>query len=468
MKRLPAKVILGIPAACSVVLLAACSGPRSYTTIRPPHARSQALGVIDATQAPSGISASPYAGPALVVRPAPVSNFAEPGRILVDAQIMREPIGPAQNLRTGVPGGSYVPPIGHPSPTAVPTFDRAPQQPYDRAQVSDPRAAVVGLYGELIADRHDDGAQADGSSNLAQVSFATEGACFDPTVDPTGEFVAFASTMHQQTSDIYIKARDGRTHTQLTTDPADDVMPSFSPTGKQIAFTSNRGGSWDIYVMSVNGGASVQITNDSDHELHPTWSPDGRMIAYCRYSSRSGVWEIWVVDLESPGKKQFLEYGMFPQWSPDVAQNKILFQRARQRGSRFHSIWTIDYIRSEAVRPTEIVSAANAAVINPTWAPDGRRIAFVTVVEPETQPGGHPNMSDVWIVNADGTNRTNLTNGQYANFQPTWGTDGTVYFVSNRSGVDNIWGVSTGRSFNAIGPESQIVNVDPSDTPTQD
>jgi hypothetical protein len=48
----------------------------------------------------------------------------------------------------------------------------------------------------------------------------------------------------------------------------------------------------------------------------------------------------------------------------------------------------------------------------------------------------------VWVVNIDGSQRMNLTNGQFANFQPVWSGDGSVYFVSDRSGIDNLWAIT--------------------------
>ncbi|MHC4218753.1 MAG: TolB family protein, partial [Planctomycetota bacterium] len=283
-----------------------------------------------------------------------------------------------------------------------------------------PSSNLVGLYGELHDDWAADGVgRYDGSSNVAQITFATEGVCSDPNVDSRGESIVFSSTQHSTTSDIYLKSTHGRTLMQLTTDPADDIMPMFHPSGGRIAFASNRSGNWDIYVMSLDGGQPMKITDEPDHEMHPSWSPDGRRIVYCKLGSTTGRWEMWVAETDNPGVRRFLDYGLFPQWCPDVARNKILFQRARQRGSRFFGVWTVDFVNGETMHPTEIVSAGNAAVINPSWSPDGNRIVFVTVVEPQDHSDDNPvAQSDIWIVNLDGSGRTNLTNGRYANYQP--------------------------------------------------
>lgn len=310
-----------------------------------------------------------------------------------------------------------------------------------------PRSELIGLYGDALATPAGEPTpmRRDGASNLMQITHVTEGACFDPDVARDGDIIVYASTQHRLTSDIFVKSTSGRTPTQLTSDPADDLMPAISPDGRHVCFASNRSGNWDIWLTSVEGAPPVQITFDAEPELHPTWSPDGQHIAYCRMGAQSGRWEIWVTNVEKPGTPQFLTYGRFPSWNPDPSRSKIVFQRARERGSRLFSVWTIDYIGGEAMHPTEIVSAANAALIHPVWSPDGGRIAFVAILDPERQTGDRPDQADVWAVRLDGTGKTNLTNGESLNLYPAWGADGSIYFLSDRSGNDNIWAVATSR-----------------------
>lgn len=293
----------------------------------------------------------------------------------------------------------------------------------------------------------------DGSENLSQISFTAVGSDFDPNVTPDGQFIVFASTQHRPTADIYIKSVRGRTVTQLTSDPSNDVMPSTSPDGSRIAFASDRSGSWDIYVMNRDGGPAVQVTSEPSHEMHPTWSPDGQFLAYSRLGPTSGQWELWVTEADNPAVRKFLGYGVFPEWSP--VDSHILYQRPRERGDRLFSVWTIDFRDGEGVNPTEIISSPLAAVVNPSWSPDGRFIVFATIRnnDPSQQGSSRPNQSDLWIVSADGSSRANLTGGRFVNLMPAWSPNNRIFFVSDRSGVDNIWSLRPERAITAaMGP----------------
>ncbi|MHB1156600.1 MAG: TolB family protein [Phycisphaerales bacterium] len=322
----------------------------------------------------------------------------------------------------------------------------------------------MNLYGELPGSPSN--LPNDSFANTRQITFTPEGADFDVTVSPDGQTLFFASTQHRPTADIYTKSVTGNTVTQLTSDPANDTMPAISPDGKRLAFCSDRAGSWDIFVLDLatsgggGGGQPVQLTSSPTQELHPSWSPDGRQIVFCSLGEQSGQWEIAAIDVDNPAQRRFLGYGLFPSFSPDGG--KIAFQRARYRGTRWFSIWTLDYNKGEATRPTEIAASANAACINPTWSPDGRELAFVTVMNPTGQTaastsgsggGGRPVSGELWVINVDGTGRRQLTTDKFVNLQPAWSRDGFVYFVSNRSGNDNLWAVRS-----ATTPRTQMAD----------
>lgn len=306
-------------------------------------------------------------------------------------------------------------------------------------QYAAPRIANMSLFG--LVEGAAPGLGEDPSENLRQVSFAAEGGDSDPSISADGSRVYFASTAHRSTPDIYVKSIEGRALTQLTNDPGSDIMPAVSPDGSRVAFVSDRAGSWDLYVMSASGGQAVQITSDSTHELHPSWSPDGRSLAFCRLGEVSGRWEIWVTDAEQAGVQKFLTLGLFPDWHPSA--NRLLFQRSRDRGDRLFGVWTLDYVKGEATNLTEVASNPTAALINPKWSPDGQYIAFASVPNPSTSTwDSAPPSADIWIMNVRGGGLANLTGGQFANLMPTWGPNQSIYFVSNRSGQDNLWSVN--------------------------
>jgi hypothetical protein len=153
---------------------------------------------------------------------------------------------------------------------AMPVFTGGPERMDER--VFSPNVVSVGLYGETSPGETPNVAL-QGEGNIRQVSFAAEGGDFTPDIDRTGSFLVYASKQHSESFDIYRKAVEGRTVTQITSDPSDDMMPAISPDGRQIAFVSNRTGNWDIFTMSVDGGPPTQITFESAARLRPQERP---------------------------------------------------------------------------------------------------------------------------------------------------------------------------------------------------
>ena len=283
-------------------------------------------------------------------------------------------------------------------------------------------------------------------SSLTQHSFCEEGGDFDPDVSSDGKWLVFTSLRHSPNPDIYIKQTHGATATRLTSDPASEMQPAFSPTGDKVAYATNRTGNWDIWVIGVDGTNPTRLTSGISNDIHPSWSPDGKLLVYCSFGQRSHQWELWTVDVGNPTTKNFIGYGLFPEWSPNPKVPKIAYQLARHRGSKWFSVWTVDFVEGEAKYPTEIVSNINYACICPAWSPDADKLTYSTVNKVNYEPAAEPvpagsTGEDVWMVDIDGRNNLRLTQGDAANFSPQWSPDGRVFFCSDRQGIQNVWSV---------------------------
>jgi Tol biopolymer transport system component len=298
-----------------------------------------------------------------------------------------------------------------------------------------------------------------GDEGFQQHTFADEGYDSDVSIDPTGKWIAFASTRHSEHAAIYLQRVDGTAVTKLTADDADNAFPSFSPDGKSIAFCSTRSGVWNVYVMDTDGRNVMSVTSGQMQCVHPSFSPDGTRLVFSALGSRSNQWELWTVNLTS-GEKRQIGYGLFPNWSPSRDGDRIAFQRARQRGSRWFSLWTLELNDGEAHRVTEVAVSSNAAIVSPGWSPDGKRLVFATIIDPSRNHGAVTHRrgeQDIWTVNADGSDRRRLTDGNGVNLSPVWGADNRVYFISDRGGTESVWSVrpDNGGQFTASAPKAK-------------
>jgi TolB protein len=299
---------------------------------------------------------------------------------------------------------------------------------------------------------------------LSQVSFAQEGEDFDPVLTPDGEKMIFASTQYRTTSDIYAKPVKGSVVTQLTSDPADDVMPTVSPDGKKVAFASNRSGSWNIYVMPITGGRPVQVTATGAHDLHPSWSPDGKHLVFSRLGEVSHRWEMWVTDASNPSASHFVGYGLLPEWCPvagtgENGADRILFQLPRERGARTFGVWTIDFKDGVTSNAMAIATSGGSALINPTWSPDGKFIAYAEVPAPEGRVEinqSRPGQSDLWMAAVDGSARVKLTDGNAVALMPHWGANNRMVFFSDRAGRGNVWTMDVNNAVLACGGSTGV------------
>ena len=148
-----------------------------------------------------------------------------------------------------------------------------------------------------------------------------------PTLAPDGDFYAY-SYAYDESFDIWIGTRAGGDPLRLTDDASDDLMPRWSPDGRQIAFLADRGGGTAVYLIPPLGGAQRKVADLGVPWLESPapiliafganpWSPDGRHLVLAR-SGEQGVQGLWRVDIENGEETRLTEGNDFSaSWSWD-------------------------------------------------------------------------------------------------------------------------------------------------------
>lgn len=141
---------------------------------------------------------------------------------------------------------------------------------------------------------------------------------------PTVARILFVSE-RDGNADIWVLYEEGQ-EAQLTSDPADDLAPAWSPEGTRVAFESMRDGDSEIYVMNADGSDQANLTDNSVPDHSPAWSPDGKRIAF--ESLRDGARDIYVMNADGSEVMRLtfsVGLSLAPHWSADSEQ--IIFTR---------------------------------------------------------------------------------------------------------------------------------------------
>jgi TolB protein len=186
---------------------------------------------------------------------------------------------------------------------------------------------------------------------------------YTAAISPDGTLLDFSRSTEDGT-DIYRYnlARDCCLERLTVGRFSDNLSPTFSPDGRQIAFISTRAGGQQVYVMSADGTGQelfapfdYGVTGNSNA---PEWSPDGTQVAFHR--DVMGSPQIFVMDVRSRVVRQLTSFGRNedPTWAPDGRHLAFVSNRTRRR-----QVWVID-IESGRVRQLTTVGDARL----PAWS----------------------------------------------------------------------------------------------------
>ncbi len=171
------------------------------------------------------------------------------------------------------------------------------------------------------------------NSNYESLRFINSSGSFSPD----GRYFAIAAKRKDRDDLVILDVKKDKEVRRIRIPLNGLTTPSWSPDGKQLVFTGYDGGLSDLFVVNVDGSNLHRLTNDKYADLEPSWSPDGKTIAFT--TDRSPA-----TDFEA------LKFGRLRIALLHLDNGSIDILRHMDQGKN----------------------------INPTWAPDGRSLAFVS------------------------------------------------------------------------------------------
>ena len=220
---------------------------------------------------------------------------------------------------------------------------------------------------------------------------------------PDGKSIAFVS-MRDGNREIYVVALDGTELKRLTDWRGPDDSIEWFPDSKRIRYSSVKGGKGWIWTMNADGTDKRKLEETDFFDIGPIVSKDGEQMAFV--AETDGGYEVYVTDPNGGGKARLTTAAMsdgFAGWTQE-SKKLLLPSNVNRRGSiQWFDIGT---------QETSVIATFDNSVYSISLSPDKKKILFA-----QSGPDGG---SEIYVMNADGTEVRQLTNHGLSAGSPSW------------------------------------------------
>lgn len=216
--------------------------------------------------------------------------------------------------------------------------------------------------------------------------------------------------------DLYLLSRKGLT--RLTDDPASDVWPVPDKSGRRVVFTSNRAGSYDIYILDLETRALHRLTSDPRDELSPSWSADDRFI-YFDLDVKRRSWQTMKMEVQTRTMTP-----LFPD--PPYSSTIVAFESPNGNEVFFTGKVFLGWLVAKFDKTRgEYAALTKKGGCRPKISPDGSLIAYVAHED--------DGLGDVFVMAPDGSAKRNLTRSRSKthDYYPCFSPDGRMIVFSS-------------------------------------
>ena len=236
-----------------------------------------------------------------------------------------------------------------------------------------------------------------------------------PSFSPDGGLLLFTAN-RDDVYNVFTFQPDSGDLFNVTDDQSVNHLPSWHPDGQRILYMTGDFGSNQIYVIHGDGSNRINLSNSSADDTSPQWSPDGSRISFLsnRAAEKRNIYDIYLMGMDGSHVIRLTnftrKFGMsIPKWSPDG--NQLAYISAAVNDN---DICTINVNTGE----THCVANLKDTVSNLAWSPDGKHLAYSATFNSKGIT------SNIYVMNADGSESTNLTEGLGSCSEFDWSLDG--------------------------------------------